>query len=152
MVDQGRAQRGVRVQYQDALVIVAQAQLQGRADHPAGLDAPDGGGPEGLRLAGARVEQQRTLFGEGYHLTGGDVGRAADHRRGLAVPQLHGGKGQPISPGVAVDLQHASHDDALPVPGAADLLQPADLRSRHGESMGQLLGGQLDRHVLPEPG
>ena len=120
---EGRAHRGLRVELDDPLVLVAQAHLTLRAEHAAALDAPD------LRLL-----EHDAGAGDGGAGRGEDalharvrIGRAADHldllRAGIdrAEPELVGvgmlprldhvgdGKGREIVAGPA-DLLHLEPD------------------------------------------
>ena len=87
-----RADRSVVVQHEDAFMVLAESQLERRADHSRRLDAPDARALEGLHLAGAWTVQACALPGERDLLSGGNVRRAADDGGRLAVTDVDGGQ------------------------------------------------------------
>ena len=109
---EGGAEGRVVGEHQDALVLVAQAQLALGADHALGDDAADGGGAERAQLARALVMELGADAGEGDVLPCGDVGRAADDRLRPRAG-IDGGEPQAVGVGVRAQLEHAADDDVL---------------------------------------
>ena len=135
-------------QHDDAQVVVAQPQLNGGTDHPLGLNATYLGGFQGLVPLGVGVIDIGPHLGEADVLFGGDVGSAADDFQLLGASADHT-EAQPVGVGMRADVGHMADVDLAP---ASDDLDLADLDAGHGQPVGQLLGRQVNIHILLEPG
>src|SRR5690348_15282287 len=131
------AQRRVVGQHQDAGVIVAEAELGGRADHALRHPA--------VGLAGADLESARQ-HGPGqrqrHQVTDREVDRAADDVPVLAVARLNPAVPDRLAePGQLLDLADLGDDHAGDVvPGRLDGL---DLEADRGQPGGYLTGSLL---------
>ena len=107
-----------------------------------------------------RISRAAERFGErrprvapggasGTRSPGRHVPNADDHLE-LARPRLHAGQAQGVAVRVVADLDHPGDDDAGdPLPRTLDRL---DLRALAREQLRQLLGRQVGRAQLPQPG
>ena len=93
------------IQYQDALMALAKADLVFRADHAVAVFSADLRFLHGQRLAGAGV--YRGADG-GYHyfLANGHIGSAANDAQRLAVADVHFGQSQLVRIGMLFHAQH----------------------------------------------
>ena len=114
VVVQGHPQGSVIGQYHDPFVGLAQAQFQLRADHPLGNHAPYSGGFQGFVAAGMCVVQVGSHPGEADALTGGHVGRTADHFHLGPVARVNAAKLQAVGVGMGIHLQHLADAAVLP--------------------------------------
>ena len=146
-----RADGGVRVENEDAVMIVAKTELQRRADHPARFDAADAGALERLGFAGARAEERRALAGEGDFLPRRHVRRAADDRLRSPAADVHRDQPQTVGVRMRLDAQRLAHDDLIGVPVRANDAHLADFDSRHRELMRQLMRRIRRGDVFFEP-
>jgi hypothetical protein len=141
-----RPDRCVRLEDEDAVRISAEAELVTRAEHPLALRARDRGDLD-APVAG----QDRSRERHRHPLARRDVGRTADDRElGPAVPDADAGQRKPCRTGVRRHLDELTDDDVLPL--GADAVDRADLHPEEREALRELLGRQLDRDELPEPG
>ena len=146
VVGERRAHRRIRGQLEDALVLVGQPQFALGEHHPRGLDAANARALERRGLAAARVDQPRTLAGEGDALPGGDVRGAADDGVRLARAVLDGGEHEAVRVGVRIDGEHLGDGHEIAVP-AADALDALDLRGGHREPLRERLDIEVVREV-----
>ena len=132
-------------QDQDAVVRRRDAELVGRAQHAVRDHAADLAPAEWLgqeRHGGARS-------GERHDVADGHVPHA-DHDLLLTRARVDTREAELLAVRVVTDLEHASGDDAVqPLPRALDRL---DLGALVREDLGELLGPQLGRAELAEPG
>jgi hypothetical protein len=144
-VGQRRARRQLVVEDEDPVVLDADGELVLGEDHAVRLDAAE------LRaLEPGPVGHDRARGGDGDELARGDVGRAADDRGGLARPELHRAHRQPVGVGVALGRQHAADAEVLER-GDAVSVDALDLRPRHGQARGELLGGEAGVAEVVQP-
>ena len=150
-LDQGHARARVRGQHEDAVVVVAEAQLALAQHHARRLHAADGaqlqtGGPS--RVA---VDERGPSGGEGDLLAGGHVGRAADHRaRPLA--RLHRGQAQAVGVGMRLDGEHLGHAHERRVPIRTNGLPALHLGDGGGHAARELRRFEVDLDVVAQPG
>ncbi len=133
------------VEVDDALVVVAEAELVGSEEHPVGGDAPDLPAfeyPERLR-------KMRTGRCVRHDVARGHVLGAAHDPSGVA-PEVDVDEGQLVGVRMLHDVEHARRDH--PAHLAAGLLDALDLQADLVERRDQLLGRGLDRRELPDPG
>lgn len=144
-----RAHRRVRRQHEDAVVVVAQAQLVLGADHAAALDPADLARRQ--RDGPARPTRQRGADRcVGHDLALCHVGRAADDLRRGPVARVHGDEAQAIGIRMRAHGQRARRDDARQ--GRAHGRDVLDLGGVEGEALGSL--GRRDAvqvHQLAKP-
>src|SRR3954454_12792189 len=114
-------------------------------DHALGLDAAE------LRLAelrAARHDGARPRDGD--RLAGGDVRRAADDLRGVAVADIDFADAQAVRVRVAAVLEHLAHDEVLERFDAV-VVHGLDLRPGHRQALLDLAGAEAGVAVLAEP-
>ena len=150
-IDEGCADGGVPGQHEDALVVVAQAELLLAEDHAGGVDAPDGAKLQLGELAAVAIDEHRAFGRERDPLAGGDVGRAADHRL-RPVPHLHGSEHQAVGIGMGIDGEHFGHANELRIPLLADYLPALDLGDGIGDALRELRGREVNVDVVAQPG
>jgi hypothetical protein len=107
-VGQSRAGGERVVEDHDPVVLGADRDLVLGEDHAVGLLAPELG-----LLEPRAVGHHRAGSRDRDRLAGGDVGRAADDLRRLAVAGVDEADAEPVGIGVAVRLQHLAHDEVL---------------------------------------
>ena len=146
VVQQGPDGSVVR-KHDDARMVVAQTQLDGGTDHTLGLNAPDLSCLQGFMPLAVGVVDIGADFSEADLLAGGHVGRAADHFQFLGAGGHHA-KAQTVGVGMGADVGHMADENLVP---ASDDLNLTNLDAGHGQPMGQLLGRQVNVHVLSEP-
>ena len=127
-------------------MIVPKAELDGGTDHTLGLNPPNLGSLQGFMPLAVRVVDVGADFSEADLLARGDVGCAADHFQFLRAGGHHA-KAQPVGVGMGADIGHLADEDLVP---ASDDLNLTNLDTGHGQPVGQLLGGQVNVHVLSE--
>ena len=142
---EGRAHRGVRVELDDPLVLVAQAHLALGAEHAAALDAPD------LRLLEDRAGAGDGGAGRGedaFH-AGPGVGRAA-HHLDLRRARIDRTEAELVGVRVLPRFDHVSDGEGRElVAGAADLLH---LQPDRGELRRDLVDRRVRFQVRLQPG
>ncbi len=147
----GAANWRIRGQDEDALVLLAEAQLFFAEDHTRGFDAADSVALELRGLACVAVDEDGALGGEGNLLAGGEVGSAADDGP-LAFAGVDRGKTKAVGVGVRLDAKDFGDADEGRVPIAADRLPSLDLGDGVGDASREFFDGQIDIHELAEPG
>ena len=145
---QGRANRRVVGQDDDALVLVADFQLGFRADHPRGHDAANARGFQLLAAPGVHIAQGGAGAGKADFLAGGHIGRAADHFQRRAVAGVNLAKGQRISVGMGPGRADIADDAALPTAAGDNF---ANFNAGHREPVSQLSGRQGQVNVFGKP-
>ena len=150
-VDEGGAERGVLGEDEDALVVVAEAELLLAEDHAGRVDAADGAQLQLRALAAVAIDEHRALGGEGDLLSGGHVGRSADDRL-RPVTDIDGCEDEAVGVGMWVDREHLGDADELGVPLLADDLPALDLRDGVGDTGGELRGREVNVDVVAQPG
>ena len=145
-VGEGRpGHQTVLVEHEDPGVVGADRQLVLGEDHPLGLHAAQ------LGLAQARaVGHDRAGLRDGDRLAGGDVGRAADDRRDVALADRDLADAQPVGIGVALGLEHAPDDEAIELAHAV-VVQRLDLGAGHRQALLELAQRQPGVAMLAQP-
>ena len=151
-VSQHLPQRGSRsavaVEHQDAGVFGGQAEFRLRADHPGGHHPADPRFLQRPRLPAPGIGQHRPLGGESDGLSRRDIRRPADD--GLAPGStVHGHEDQPVGVRMGPDLEHPAQDHLLP--GAADPLDPGDLKAGERQPVGECFDVLRQRDQAAEP-
>ena len=122
-------------------MVLAQAQLPGRADHPARLDA--------LHLAPADLEvarQHRAHTREGHHVALLEVPRAADDLHRLAVAGVDQHLADLVRVRDGLDAHDPGHDDvAEPL---AHARHPLDDHAQVVEGLGQRVDVVAERREV----
>ncbi len=137
--------RGVRRQDEDAAVVVADAQLAGRADHPlaempVGLTGGDG----------ETTGQYRAGQGHGHPVTDGEVERPADHLAGAGLGHPDPHPAHVLLLGLdELDREHLADDYAGEV--VPDRLDGLHLETGPDERVGDRLRRRQGRDDLPQP-
>ena len=150
-IHQRRTDGGVLGQHEDALVLVAEAQLLLAQDHAGRVDAADGAQFQLGELPGMPIDEHRPFSGEGDLLAGGDVGRATDDHPG-PLAGVDGSEAEAVGVGVGLDAENLGHSHQLGLPLLADDLPALDLGDGIGHAAGELLGGEVDVDVVAQPG
>jgi hypothetical protein len=136
--------RGVGGQDQDAAVVAGQADLPGGAQHPVRVEAAHRPNAEGL-LEDGHPRARPSPRDEVPLAHVPDPGQDLGLRRAVGDP----GDAELLRSRVIAHLQDAGHDDAdQALPGPQDRL---DLHALRGETLGQLLDGEVGRAQLEEP-
>ncbi len=129
------ADRRVRRQYPDAVVVVADAQLAGRADHAEGLDTAD------LRALDREIARElRADPGDGDLLSRRDVGRAADDLEGLAFSFADVDTAERELLGIRMSLVGDDMADDDVARGRCEALETFDFGCREREIVAERLG------------
>ncbi|MDT4829886.1 hypothetical protein FQZ97_633200 [compost metagenome] len=137
------AHGGVGGQFHQAVVVIADLQFGGRAEHAVGLDATQLGLLD-LEVAG----QFGADHGEGDLQAGAHVGRAAHDLEGLAaVADL--ADAQLVGVRVLFGAQHLAHDHAAE--GTGHRGDAVDFEAGHGQTSHQLVAGYLRAYPAPQP-
>ena len=135
----------LRRQDEDALVARGDPELHRRAEHPVRYDASDL--PSGERLRQRRKGRARR--GERNEIAGLHVANADDDLL-LPRPGLDARDAEVVGVGVVTHLDDARHDDTRePLPRA---VHGSDLGAPIREELGELLGRQVGRDELAQPG
>ena len=139
-------------------MVAADAEFQFGANHPLGDNAADAGGFEGFITAAVGVVKARTDLGKADFLTGGDIGRAANHfhngggcrpvRRGCTGAGVDLAEAQAVGVGMGSDLQHFADYAVSPAAGSDNF---ADLDAGHSQPVGQLLGRPVEVNIVFQP-
>ena len=137
------AERGVGRQLEDAGVVVAEAELAGRAQHALRHLAADLAALD-LEVAG----QVRADPGERHDHARLDVGRAAHHAH-RAVARVDVGEPDAVGVGVRHDLEDARDDDAADL--AAGLVDRLDLEAELVQRVGDVSDRRLDGREVANP-
>jgi hypothetical protein len=135
-VSEGEADRSRGVEDHDPLVLVGDAELLLRADHPLRGDAADDAGFERpiCGRIGVAVDQAGAGKGEGDLLPGGNVRRAGDDLQPVGAG-LDRRQDEAVGVGVALDALDQADEDL--VPRGADRFDFLRFESGHGQAMGQ---------------
>ena len=128
-------------------MVIPQAQLRGGANHASGLNTPNLGGLQGFVSLSVGVVDVSSDLGETDILASGHVGGAADHLHLLRTDGDHT-KAQPVSVEVRTHVFHMA--DKYPGPTANDI-DLTDLNACHGQTVSQLMGWQINVHILFKP-
>ncbi len=142
----GLSDRRVGRELHDAVVVVAEAELGARAQHPAALDAADRAHRQGDVLArdvGARRREDRDEVGPG-------VRGAADHLHGFAGAGVDGADPEPVGVRVLLGRQDPGDDVGLERGGL--VLDALHLQADPRERLGDGVEGSLGVEVVLEPG
>ena len=144
LVTQIPADRRVARELHDAVLLHAQPELTGRAQHALRFLAPD---PASSHLDAAG--QARPGEGERRAHARAHVGGPAHHGKQLPGARVDPAQAEPVRARMASDLDHVGdHDSPKP---ARDGLDAVDLEAGAGEPGGELAGGQRRVHPLPQP-
>ena len=139
------AQRRIRGQDQDAIGVAGQVQLVAGAQHAVADDAHLLGATD-LATAG----QNGAREGDRHPLARGDVRRAADDlERRVAIAEVHRRQAQAVGPRMTLHRHEFTDDDVAPF--GAPSLEALDLHPEKGQTLGELLRGQVDVDVVAEP-
>ena len=143
---EGCADRGVRGQFDDPVVILAQLQLASRAHHPVGFDPTHRG-----NLQHHAVHRHgRARQAEHADQTGAGIGRAADHLQRIAFPGVDGQHLQLVGIGVRRGGEHPGDAEAGQLRGG--ILDPLHFQPDGVQRGGDLGNGSLGIEVVLEPG
>ena len=143
-VEQPHTWRCVGVELPDAIVILAQPQLAGGAEHPLGGLAPE------FALLDSNAARERGTHGsEGILLAGFDVGCAADDVAPLFCPLIHQADSQPVRVWVRPHLLDQSDEHVFQT--AMNRLDRIHGRTEHRQPLGQILGLELPAKKLFQP-
>ena len=142
----GLPHRRVGGQFDDALMVVGELKLEGRAEHAVRLD------PANDALA------QRDALGRDIGPRGREdafqprarIGRAADHLNGRLAAGVHEADAQPVRIGMGLGLDHMGDDEGFQLfSGVLDML---DLEADARERLDDLAGRSVGVEVVLEPG
>ena len=140
------ADRRIRRQVDDALVVVGQLQLELRHQHAAALDAAD--------LADAERHILARNEGAGRHEhalhAGARVGGAAHHLHRIAAAGFDQADAQPVGVGMLLGRDHAADDERGELLAAVG--DALDLEPDHCELVDELVERLIGVEVLLEPG
>jgi len=120
---------------------VFQSDFIGAADHAVRLDAPQFGYLNFHRFAFTVPDDFGTWLSDGNHLSGLQVGSAADNLNRLAFTDVSHDDPQAVGLGVGADGENPAGDDVLE--GVAQVFTALDLNRAHGQVIGKLLNGQV---------
>ena len=129
----------------DAVGVLGDPQLGGRAQHPVGPLTPHLSAGD-LQAAG----HDGTECGEGHEVPDRHVERSAADLQRLAVAGVDVDQLNPVGLGVSPQLEHLGHDDA--VPARADDRHVLDDKADVGQRPRQVVRIALDRSEFPHPG
>ena len=134
-LEQRRSRRGVRAHLHDALVLRAELQFPGRAQHPVGHDPPDLARlqlePAGQHRAGGRVGILGSLA-----YVGGAANDLHDVLSGVHVAQR-----EAVGVGMLLDLLDDADDDVIE--SGSHVLDRLHRRAEHRQPLGGIVGVQL---------
>ena len=133
MLGQRLAHGSIRIQAHDAVRVLAQTQLAGRAQHALGLDAADAAAPDLVSVRQPRPHQRHGRAHARVHVV-----RAAHHAQGFAAADIHRAQGQAIGLRVWGDLDHLRHHDFAH--GRRQRCGAVHLETRGGELLDQGVG------------
>ena len=141
------ANRRVRRQLHDAVMVLGNLQFGGRAQHAAALDAADGADAERDVLAGNEGAGRREYTDKSR----ARIRRAADHLHGCrTVAGIDHADAKPVGIGMLLGGNHPRDRERRQRPGlVVDVL---DLEPDHGELVGQLFQRLVGVEMLLEPG
>ena len=147
-LEQRSARRRHRVELEDAVVLLAQAELPRGAEHALADHAADRPrlDPESLGAGHLGAEP-----GERVALPRGHVRRAADHGERRAGAIVHAGETHLRGLGIRVraDLEHARHDERREL--GVERFDGVHRRAQHGEPSGDVGGIELPAEEGLEP-
>ena len=135
--------------FEDAFVVVREAELVLAHHHAGGLDAADDAGLELAELAAMTIAVGRAHLPEDDLLADGDVRRAADDAL-RARTGFHCHETQPVGVRMGVDGLHLGRTDLL-APISAGRVDLVDGEARLGELLGKFLRREVDVDVLSQP-
>ncbi len=147
--EQRRARRGLGVELEDAVVLLAQPELPGGAEHALGDFAPQLGSLDRHRLAAFAVRHRRADPGERIPLPRRHVGSTADDMAALGRAVVHQADPQPVGVGMLAHLFHQADHEAGQI--GVQRLDRIDRPAEHGEPVGRVLGIQRTAEEGLEP-
>jgi hypothetical protein len=134
----------LRIEDEDPLVLIAEAELPVRADHPVRDDASD------LRLLDlGAIRQSGSRRDHRDALTFGHVRGAADDVQRLARPQVHPAEREPIRVGMALARYDVADAKSTEIGSAP--LDVVDLEPSERQALREHLHGGGQRNPLGEP-
>ena len=142
----GLPHRRVGGQFDDALMVVGEFQLEGRAEHAIGFDAANDALAQGDSLGGNIGPWGR----EDAFQPRARIGRPADHLNGRIAARIHEADAQPVRIGMGLGFDHMGDDEILQL--LSRIRHMLDLKANARERLDDLSRRRVGVEVVLEPG
>ena len=150
IIRQWRPQRRIIGQNHNPGMILAQPQLQLRADHPLRLHPPDPRRRQDFRPPAMGVKQPRPHPRETDLLPRRHIRRPANHLRNIPVIRPDADRAEPQPVGVGVRAHRRNHPDKHLAP-PPDFRHFPHFHPGHSKPVRQFAHGNVHIHILPQP-